>query len=145
MVVGDRKDPFLSFNFVVEIDGLVAGGFSEVSGLQAEAEIQEYREGGVNEYIHKRAGPIRYPSNLTLKRGISDPTALWSWYSDVMQGTIERKNVSIVLMDSAGDEKRRWNFQQAYPVKWTGPELRAAVAEIAFESVELAHDGLAPQ
>jgi phage tail-like protein len=145
MAVGDRKDPFLSFNFVVEIDDLVAGGFSEVSGLQAEAEIQEYREGGVNEYIHKRAGPIRYASNLTLKRGVTDPTALWSWYRDVMRGTIKRKNVSIVLMDGAGNEKRRWNFQKAYPVKWTGPELRATTAEIAFESVELAHDGLAPQ
>jgi phage tail-like protein len=144
MAVGERHDPFLSFNFAVEIEGLVVGGFSEVSGLQVEAEVQEYREGGVNEYIHKLAGPIRYPSNLTLKRGITDATALWSWYLDVMQGTIERKNVSVVLMDSAGEEQRRWNFQRAYPVKWTGPDLRAATAEVAAESVELAHDGLAP-
>ena len=145
MAVGARSDPFLSFNFAVEIRGLVVGGFSDVSGLQAELEIQEYREGGVNEYIHKRAGPTRYPSNLTLKKGITDATALWSWYCNVMQGTIERKNLSIVLMDSAGNEQRRWNFLRAYPVKWTGPDLRAATAEVAAETVELAHDGLSPQ
>jgi len=140
-----RKDPFLGFNFAVEVRGLVVGGFSEVAGLQAESEVQEYREGGVNEYIHKRAGPIRYASNLTLKRGITDATALWPWFHDVMNGKIERKNVSIVLMDSAGEEKRRWNFQRAYPVKWVGPDLRGGTAEVAVETVELAHDGLAPR
>ena len=145
MALGTRTDPFLGFNFAVEIRSLVVGGFSDVSGLQAELEVQEYREGGVNEYIHKRAGPTRYPSNLTLKKGITDATALWSWYCDVMQGTIERKNLSIVLMDSAGNEQRRWNFLRAYPVKWTGPDLRAATAEVAAETVELAHDGLSPQ
>jgi phage tail-like protein len=140
-----RKDPFLGFNFAVEIRGLVVGGFSEVSGLQAETEVQEYREGGVNEFIHKRAGPIRYPSNVTLKKGITDSTAMWSWYHDVMRGKIERKNISIVLMDSAGQEQRRWNFRRAYPVKWTGPDLRANNSEVAVETVELAHDGLSPQ
>ena len=145
MATGDRKDPFLGFNFAVEVRGLVVGGFSEVTGLQAESEVQEYREGGVNEYIHKRAGPIKYPSNLTLKRGITDAAALWPWYRDVMNGKIERKNVSIILMDSAGEEKRRWNFQRAYPVKWVGPDLRGATAEVAAETVELAHDGLAPR
>jgi len=145
MALGTRTDPFLGFNFAVEIRSLVVGGFSDVSGLQAELEVQEYREGGLNEYIHKRAGPTRYPSNLTLKKGVTDATALWSWYCNVMQGTIERKNLSIVLMDSAGNEQRRWNFLRAYPVKWTGPDLRAATAEVAAETVELAHDGLSPQ
>jgi len=145
MATGDRKDPFLSFNFAVEVKGLVVGGFNEVSGLQAETEVQEYREGGVNEYIHKRAGPTKYSSNLTLKKGITDTTALWSWYCDVIQGKVERKNVSVVLMDSEGQEKRRWNFQRAYPVKWVGPGLRATASEVAVETLELAHDGLAPR
>jgi phage tail-like protein len=131
------------FNFAVEIGSAMVGGFSEVSGLQAEMEIQEYREGGVNGYIHKRAGPIRYSANLTLKRGVADASALWSWYCDVMQGRIVRKRVAVILMDAAGEERRRWNFERAYPVKWVGPELRAATAEVAAESLELAHDGLA--
>jgi phage tail-like protein len=145
MATGDRKDPYLGFNFAVEVDSIVVAGFSEVSGLQSEAEVQEYREGGVNEYIHKRAGPIKYSSNLVLKRGISDAAGLWSWFSDVMQGKVQRKTVSIVLMDSACAEKFRWDFQHAYPVKWSGPDLRATAAEVAVESVELAHEGLAPK
>jgi phage tail-like protein len=140
-----RTDPFLVFNFAVEIRGLVVGGFREVSGLQAEAEIEEYREGGVNEFIHKRAGPIRYSTNLTLRKGITDSTALWSWYCDVARGKVERKNISIVLMDSGGQEQRRWNFQRAYPVKWAGPELKALGSEVAIEAIELAHDGLSPK
>ncbi len=144
MATGDRKDPYLGFNFAVEVDSLVVGGFSDVSGVSAETEITEFREGGVNEFMHKRAGPTKYSGNLVLKRGISEAAGLWSWYADVMQGKIERKTVSIVLFDSACQEKRRWSFQRAYPVKWTGPTLRAAAGEVAAESVELAHEGLIP-
>ncbi len=142
MATGDRHDPFLSFNFAVEINGVIVSGFNEVSGLQAEIEIQEYREGGVNEYIHKRAGPARYPSNLILKRGIGDSTELWSWYCDVLQGTVHRKSLDVVLMDSTGAEQRRWTLQNAYPVKWTGPDFKAQSSEVAIESLELAHEGL---
>jgi len=140
--MASRHDPHLAFNFSVEVEGLVVGGFNEVSGLQAETEVQDYREGGVNEFIHKRAGPTKYSSNLVLKKGIADSTALWSWYCDVIQGKIQRKNLSVVLMDSAGQEQRRWNFQSAYPVKWAGPGLRAGASEVAVETVELVHKGL---
>jgi phage tail-like protein len=146
MAGSNRKDPYLGFNFTVKVDGKnIVAGFNEVSGLQAEIEVQDYREGGVNEYIHKLAGPVRYPSNLVLKRGISEVEGgLWSWYCDVMQGRIERKDVSVTLMNSAGEEKVHWEFRKAYPVKWMGPGLRATASEIAVESVELAHMGLMP-
>jgi phage tail-like protein len=139
------KDPVLGFNYAVEISGLIVGGFSEVSGLNAEIEIFDYREGGVNEYVHKFAGPVRYASNLALKKGITDSKDLWSWYCDVMRGTIKRKAVDVVLMDAAGDEKRRWKLQNAYPVKWAGPDLKAIASEVAVEVIELAHEGLSPQ
>jgi phage tail-like protein len=141
--LGGRRDPYLSYNFAVEIEGLVAGGFSEVSGVQTEIEVQEYREGGVNEYIHKRAGPAKYPSNLVLKKGVTDVRTLWEWYWQVAQGTIERKNVSVLLLDSSGQEKLRWNFERAYPVKWVGPDLKGTSSDVAVEAVELAHCGLA--
>jgi phage tail-like protein len=142
MPTGDRNDPFLSFNFSVEIDGVIVCGFSDVSGLQAEIEVQEYREGGVNEYIHKRSGPARYPSNLILKRGVANSTELWTWYCNVLQGITQRKSLAVVLMDSAGSEQRRWTFQNAYPVKWVGPEFKAQSSEVAIETLELAHEGL---
>lgn len=139
MAVGDRKDPYLGFNFRVEVEGLTVAAFSEVSGLQVENEVQDYREGGVNEYIHKLAGPTRYSSNLSLKRGLTDVKELWDWYQEVRRGKIQRKNVSIVLLDSTGEERRRWNFRKACPVKWVGPELRAATAEVAVETDGRAH------
>jgi phage tail-like protein len=143
MAIGDRsKDPYLAFRFLVEIKGLPVGGFSEVSGLQAEIEVKEYQEGGQNNYIHKLAGPVRYPSNLVLKHGLTTDETLWNWYQKVMQGTIERRNGSIVLLDSAGEEKWRWNFSEAYPVKWTGPDLKANNSAVAIESIELAHHGI---
>ncbi len=144
MATGDRKDPILGFRFAIEIDKVVAAGFSEVSGLQAEIETQDYREGGVNEYIHKFAGPTKYPSNLILKKGVTDDKELWSWYCDVMNGKITRKSVSVLLMNTSGEEKRRWNLYNAYPVKWSGPDLKAAASEVAVEVLELAHEGLTP-
>ena len=142
MAVGDRKkDPYLSFRFLVEIHGLIVGGFSEVSGLQAETEFEEKREGGVNDYIHKLPKITKYP-NITLKRGITDCDVLWKWHQDVVNGKVERKTVSIILMDSEGNEKWRWSFERAYPVKWAGPDLKADSNTIAVETLELAHNGM---
>lgn len=140
MAIG-KVDPYLAFNFVVEMQGIAVAGFTEVSGLQVEVETQDYREGGVNEYLHKLAGPTRYPSNLVLKRGLTD-AELWNWQHKVMQGPITRKTGSIILRNSAGEERWRWNFVGAYPVRWVGPELRAGMAEVAVETLELVHQGL---
>ena len=142
MAVGDRVDPYLSFHFLVEIEGLVIGGFNEVTGLTVEVEIEEYREGGLNAYVHKLAGPARYPNNLVLKHGLTDSDTLWNWHQDVASGNILRRNGSIILLDSAGEEQWRWNFVDAYPVRWVGPDLRAGSAEVAIETLELVHRGL---
>jgi phage tail-like protein len=141
MALSGRTDPFLAYNFLVEIRSVIVGGFSEVTGLQREIEVQEYREGGVNEYVHKLYGPTRYPSNLVLKRGLTD-IDLWSWHEAVALGLIQRLSGSIVLQDAAGGEKWRWDFRDAYPVRWTGPELRAGAAAVAVETLELVHRGL---
>jgi phage tail-like protein len=138
------SDPFPSFNFVVRINGVGIAGFSEVTGLQAEIEFQDYREGGQNDFVHRFAGPARYPSNLVLRRGMTHDTALWDWAESSLRGHIVRHSVSVVLRDAAGEEARKWVFQGAYPLKWSGAELRAATGGIAIETLELAHRGLAP-
>jgi phage tail-like protein len=139
-----RSDPFRAFNFVVEIGGVVSAGFSEVSGLQTEVEVFDYREGGRNEYLHRFAGPTKYTSNLVLKRGLSDSGRLWDWYVSSMQGTIVRRQVSVLLLDGDRSVAWRWDFVDAYPVKWIGPDLRASTGAIAFEAIEFAHRGLDP-
>jgi len=142
VALGKRNDPYLGFNFLVEIEGLVLGGFSEVTGLGVEIDVQAFREGGVNEYMRQIPGGAKYPSNLVLKRGLTDNDALWNWQRDVVRGRIQRRNGSVVLRDARGDEQWRWNFQNAYPVKWHGPDLKGGSAEIANETLELVHEGL---
>lgn len=142
MAVGQRKDPYLNFNFVVEIEGITVGGFSEVSGLQIEVEVLPFREGGLNGYMHQIPGAAKYPSNLIFKRGLTDDIVLWNWHRDVVRGDVQRKNGSVVLRDAAGKERWRWNFQNAFPVKWHGPDLRGGTAEAAIEALELVHEGL---
>lgn len=137
-----RNDPYMAFNFLVEIEGLIVGGFNDVTGLQVETEVQEYREGGLNDYIHKLAGPTRYPANLVLKRGLTDIETLWSWHQDVVQGRIERKNASVYLLDRQRLPAMWWNVMEAYPVKWSGPDLRAESSTVAVETVELVHRGI---
>jgi len=139
MAVGERKDPYLSFRFLIEIDNLIVGGFSEVSGLQVETETEEYREGGVNDYVHKLPKITKHP-NITLKRGITDSDVLWKWHHDVVNGRVVRKSGRIILLDSEGNEKWRWTFEGAFPVKWTGPDFKADSSTIAIETLEFAHN-----
>jgi phage tail-like protein len=142
MALGSRRDPYLSFNFLVELEGLLVGGFNEVSGLQAEIELHDYREGGLNDYIHRLPGPVRYPVNLVLKRGITDNQPLWLWYCDVRRGVIARRNLTIILRDNAGMLAYHWHLERAYPVRWIGPALRADSNTVAVETLELVHCGI---
>lgn len=135
-------DPFLSFRFRVEIEGVRVAGFSEVTGLQVEVEVFDYREGGLNDYMHRFAGPVKYSSNLVLKHGLMYADDIWKWEQQILQGNIQRHNVSIILMDSAGRDKWRWEFKDACPVRWSGPNLRAGGVEVAIETLELTHRGL---
>jgi phage tail-like protein len=142
MTVGQRNsDPYLGYRFQVEIGNLITAGFSEVSGFSVETETQEYREGGLNEYVHLFPKGTKY-QHLVLKRGITDSRVLWDWHRDVVNGKIRRKSGRIILYDLEGNEKWHWIFEGAYPVKWTGPELKADSGTVAVETLELAHNGI---
>ena len=114
-ILGARNDPYTNFSFFVEIEGLIVGGFSDVSGLQSEVEVTPYREGGLNGYVHQLAGPTRYPQAISLKHGLTANDLLWSWYEDVTQGVIQRKNGSIFLLNTNRLPLMVWNFREAYP------------------------------
>ncbi len=141
MTTGSKPYPYTSFRFRIEIGGITVAQVSEVTGLQFETETEPYEEGGVNDYVHQLPKRTKY-QHITLKRGITDLDELWSWYQDVVNGNFQRKSGSIILMDVTGADKWRWNFQEAYPVKWTGPELKADSNTVAFESIELVHNGI---
>jgi phage tail-like protein len=136
-----ETDPYGAFRFRVEILGVQVGGFSEVSGIERDTTLEDFREGGVNDYTHKLVTVTKY-QNLTLKRGLADANELWQWHQDVINGKIERRQVNVVLVDTAGRDTWRWVFEKAYPVKWQGAALNAATAAIFVESIELAHIGI---
>lgn len=136
-----RLDPLGAFNFHVEIESLVIAGFSECSGLQAEMDPQTYSEGGVNGYEHHFWNRTKYP-RLVLKRGLTLIDGLWDWYWDVAQGKVKRKNATIFLCDNQHIPVKAWHFSQALPVKWSGPDLKADASTLAFESIEMVHQGL---
>lgn len=141
MPVGDRRDPYLSYNFRVEIDGVTRAGFREASGLDSTQDPVEYREGVDAFTSRKLPGLVKY-SNVTLKWGITDDQELLEWRQRAAEGKVERRNGSIVLLDGAGQEKVRWNFVEGWPTKWTGPSLNATGNEVAIETLEIAHEGL---
>ncbi len=142
----EQEQPLLTYRYRVEIAGVFVAGFSEVSGLEQEIEIEEYKEGGMD-YVHKFPTGIKYP-NLVLKRGMSGNPSLRVWYELVLKSITygglpipKEPIVYIALMDNEGNEKVRFMLKFAYPVKWIGPQLNATASEVAIETLELAHEG----
>jgi phage tail-like protein len=141
MATGSRVDPYVGFNFLVELDGITQAGFQEVSGLDASTDSLDYRQGDDPNHVRKLPGLNKF-SVITLKRGITDSDELWKWRQTVIDGKAERKNGSVVLRDETGTEKLRWNFSNAWPTKWTGPSFNAASSAIAVETLEITHEEL---
>jgi phage tail-like protein len=141
MATGQRVDPYGNFNFLVEIDGIARAAFSDVSGFDTTIDVTEYREGGENTTPRKLPGQAKY-SNIVLKWGLTTDRELYDWVLQTVQGDIQRKNGSIVALDSAGNEVVRWNFRNAWPAKWDGPDYTAKGNDVAIETLELAHEGV---
>jgi phage tail-like protein len=140
--MAQRVDPLNNYNFKVEIDGIQVGGFSEASGLESTVEVVEYREGGHNSTVRKLPGKTTY-SDIVLKRGTTGgDNTLYEWHRDVVAGKVERKNGSIVVCDRAGVEVLRYNFVNAWPMKWNPADFNATGKEVAVEEFSLAHEGL---
>jgi phage tail-like protein len=139
---GKRNDPLGQFNFLIEIDGVVKGGFSEASGLTTDTNIIEYREGAEQQGTTRKLPGLMKYNNIVLKRGWTKDKSLWAWRKKVIDGKTQRNSGSIVLLDEARNEALRWNFREGWPSKWEGPALNAKTSEVAVETLEIAHEGL---
>lgn len=135
-----RVDPYGNFNFRVEIDGLSIAGFSECTGLSSRVDVIEYREGG-DQTIRKLPGLRRF-GDIVLKRGITKSSELQDWHANILNGKPDRRNGSVILLDDEGHEVLRWNFFNAFPQKWEGPELKGEGQDVAIETVTLSCEGL---
>ncbi|MGD9932229.1 MAG: phage tail protein [Dehalococcoidia bacterium] len=139
---GTKDTVFLAYAFGVEIDHLVHAVFSEVSGLEAKMEVEEYKEGGLNGFTWKFPGRVSF-TNVTLKWGTQYSSALWDWYETFVKSERkERRSVDIIQFDASHVEKRRWTLERAFPVKWSGPAFNSANTQIPVESIELAFEDL---
>lgn len=134
--------PYTQFNFVLEIDGLAAAGFTEVSGISMESDVIEYREGSDVTHVRKLPGLSKY-GTITLKRGFTASTELWDWRKTVIDGRTERKDAAIILLNEAREPAIRWEIRNAFPSKLEGATLNATANEVAIESVELAVEAVA--
>ena len=101
----------------------------------------EYRNGSEQATPRKMVGIQKY-TNITLKRGISGHIDFWNWLVRAVNGQVQRTEGSIILLDENRSEVMRWNFDRAWPCKYTGPGLNAANNEIAIDTLEIAHEGL---
>jgi phage tail-like protein len=141
----DSEDALGSYNFQIEIDGVVMAQFKEVSGLSTEIKVIEHEEvmTGGKSIIKKIPGPRKW-GDITLKRGKTEDNGWFEWINDVHNGDISksRRNGSIVIYDYALGEKARYNFINAWPSKVNISGLKAGGSEIVVEEVTLVHEGL---
>ena len=137
-----RRDPYLNFNFLVQIDGDTVAGFREADLPDARIEVAAYREGNErSNTIRRLPGRVEY-SPLVLRRGFAGDRTLFQWWRDVADGNLDRRNVVIILRDQSGRDVARWAFRDALPTKYSGPSFRAQGNEVAIESIELAVESM---
>lgn len=136
--------PTLKFRFEVDFGTELTGiAFQEVSGLEAETQIIEYRKS--NDPIFstiKMPGIAKY-GNVTMKRGIFvEGNTFWNWYNQIKMNTIKRRTILIKLLDENGDVTMKWQLDNAWPTKITGTDLKSDGNEVAVDTIEIAHEGL---
>lgn len=137
MPTGERVDPYRGFNFRVQIDNTDVAAFSEASGFTFDVDPVEYREGtDLPLHVRKLTG-LRKFANIALKRGITENQDLWDWYKEVLDGSVERRNGAVILLDEDRNEVLRWNFEGGWICKWEGPSMNATSNDVAIESIEI--------
>ena len=137
------KDPYPNFRFRIELDGIQRGGFREASGLDIKNEAISYREGNSKASTTNKVPGLTTYANITLRTGMTDDSELYEWMKQSVDGKTKRKHGSIILLDEAGEEKIRWDFERAFVVDWSGPNFNAGASEVAIESITIAHEGVA--
>lgn len=164
MTNGLRMDPLPVFNFLVglydspkskkgslfnqakNLAGAainIVAGFNECGGLESTLEIEEYKEGGVNDRVHKFPSRFTF-TNITLKQGITLNSILRLWHLDLLQGKTQRRDGVIILQNEQRLPVLAWKFERGLPIKWTGPTLNASQSEVSIETLEISYEKLEP-
>lgn len=140
----DRTAPLPAYNFIVDLNGprnpnKLLGGFSDVSGLETDVHISEYRDGNeAQPHVRKIPGSHKV-GDVTLKRGVVDSSDLWDWITDLRTNGVDaQRDVVITLRDEAGNPVQQWKLRGVVPMKYTGPTLAGkGGGEVAMEELVL--------
>jgi phage tail-like protein len=139
------EDPLLGFNFMLELEGAVAGYFTECSGIGSEHDIVEQKvvDKQGHEIIRKIPGRLKF-TDITLKRGITSDLKIWEWRDQLVKGTVKdaRKNCTITMLSRDYQAVAVWHFVNAWPSKVTGPSLKADGNDIGVEEMTIVHEGM---
>ena len=146
-MTGEAQDtlwPLPKFYFAVDIGDLATNlPFQEVSGLDTETDVIEYRAGNSKQFSTIKMPGLARTGNVTLKKGIfTKDNHFFEWYSQIKMNTIKRQKVTIKLLDQESNPTMIWSLANAWPTKITGTDLKSDGNEIAVEAIELAHEGI---
>jgi len=141
-----KADPIVSFHFSLEIQGIVTGYFTEVSGLGSEHEVAEHKvveAGGKAEVIKKIPGRLKW-ENIVCKRGITGNFDIWLWRQMIIDGKVEgaRKSGSLIMYSEAFTPVAKWDFVRGWPMKCTGPTPKSDSNEVGLEELTITHEGI---
>ncbi len=136
------QDIYRAYNFRLDIQGAVAGYFTEVSGFSVHVESIEYREGGAALPVRKLPGRVSV-GDVTCRYGLTSTREMWDWLVTAVEGRVERKNISIILVNPNGvDEAARWNLTNTWVSDWRGAKLDAVGNQAAIETITLVAETL---
>ena len=139
--VGERPEIYGRYMFLVEIDGIVQAGFREVEGLNVTVDVWDYREG--NEIATPRLEPgLVHYGPLVLKSSLTQSKELWNWMENTIHGTVERKNIQVVILDSKGMEVARYQLSGAWPSSWKLGKLYSQGIGPVIEELVIQYEGL---
>jgi phage tail-like protein len=140
--MAEQQEIYRNYGFFIELQGERAGYFRKVTGLGLEVECIEHREGGFPAGVRKLPGRTRI-NDITLEQGITQSDTMWRWLDTAVQGKVERRNVSIVLLGPDGlTEVVRWNCTNVWPCQVLITDFNALGNEVLIESMTLAAETL---
>lgn len=134
--------PMPRFRFEVDLGTELKGvAFQEVSGMDVENQIIEYRKSNSPLFSTQQMPGIAKYGNITMKRGVFvNDNAFWKWHEEILMNTIKRRTVLIKLLDEAGNVVMQWQLDNAWPTKITSTDLKSNGNEVAVDSIEIAHE-----
>lgn len=139
---GSWQEPFRNYNFKLDVPGVAQAFFTECTNIAMRVEAIAFREAGGGPNVRRLPGRVEC-ADVTLRYGLTQSRELWDWFLKAVNGQVERKNVSIMLLDSTGTrEVTRWNLTNAWPREWNGAALSTRGQDVAIETLTLVFESL---